>query len=115
MEGYNWPGNVRELENVIMRAMTVAKGDEIELKHLPASLAGGMEPVYHGEDAYYDIPQQLFHEAREQFERIFLRRALEMANGNVSRTAAAIKLTRRNLQRKIKQYEIDSKQFVKQG
>ena len=115
LEGYNWPGNIRELENAIMRAMTVAKGDEIELKHLPASLAGGMKQVYRGEEAYYDIPQQLFHEAREQFERIFLRRALERANGNVSRTATAIKLTRRNLQRKIKQYEIDSKQFVKQG
>ncbi|MCY3790519.1 MAG: sigma 54-interacting transcriptional regulator [Gemmatimonadetes bacterium] len=112
LEEYNWPGNVRELENVIMRAMTVAKGDEIERKHLPASLAGGMEPIYGDEDAYYDIPQQLFHEAREQFERIFLRRALERANGNVSRTAATIKLTRRNLQRKIKQYEIDSKQFA---
>ena len=115
LEEYNWPGNVRELENAIMRAMTVAKGDEIELKHLPASLAGGMKQVYHGEEAYYDIPQQLFHEAREQFERIFLRRALERDRGNVSRTAAAIKLTRRNLQRKIKQYEIDNKQFVKQG
>ena len=26
-----------------------------------------MEPVYRDEDTYYDIPQQLFHEAREQF------------------------------------------------
>ncbi len=107
LEEYNWPGNVRELENAIMRAMTVAKGDEIERKHLPASLVGEMEPVYRDEDAYYDIPQPLFHQAREQFERIFLRRALEKTNGNVSRTAAAIQLTRRNLQRKIKQYEID--------
>ncbi len=106
LEEYNWPGNVRELENAIMRAMTVAKGDELERKHLPVSLSGGMEPVYRGEDTYYDIPQPLFHEARAQFERLFLGRALKRANGNVSQTAAAIKLTRRNLQRKIKQYEL---------
>ena len=112
LEEYNWPGNVRELENVIMWAMTMAKNDEIALKHLPAALVGRIEPIYRGEDAYYDIPQRLFHKAREQFERIFLRRALERANGNVSQTAATIKLTRRNLQRKIKQYEIDNKQFV---
>lgn len=112
LEEHDWPGNVRELENSIMRAMTVAKGDEIELYHLPPALAGEVEWLYGGEDAYYDIPQQLFHEAREQFERIFLRRALERANGNISQTAAAIQLTRRNLQRKLKQYEIDGKQFV---
>ena len=111
LEEYSWPGNVRELQNVIIRAMTVAKGNEIDLKHLPTSLSNGMELVYYGENAY-DVPQRLFHEAREQFERIFLRRALERANGNVSQTATTIKLTRRNLQRKIKQYEIDSKQFV---
>ncbi len=106
LEEYNWPGNVRELENAIVRAMTVAKGDELERQNLPASLSGGIEAVYRDEDTYYDIPQPLFREAREQFERIFLSRALERADGNVSRTAAAIKLTRRNLQRKIKQYEL---------
>ncbi len=112
LEEYNWPGNVRELENAIMRALTVAKGDSIERNHLPLALAGGMEPVYSDEETYYDIPQPLFHAAREQFERIFICRALKRANGNVSRTAAAIQLTRRNLQRKLKQYAIDSREFI---
>ena len=115
LEEHNWPGNVRELENAIMRAMTVAKGDEIKLEYLPPSLAGDAARFYGDEDSHYDIPQQRFHEAREQFEQIFIRRALERGNGNVSQTAMAIQLTRRNLQRKLKQYEIDGKQFVDRG
>jgi DNA-binding NtrC family response regulator len=35
---YDWPGNVRELERVIERAVTLAEGDEIEIKDLPPAM-----------------------------------------------------------------------------
>jgi DNA-binding NtrC family response regulator len=35
LEQYSWPGNVRELRNVIERAVILASGDFVELKHLP--------------------------------------------------------------------------------
>jgi DNA-binding NtrC family response regulator len=35
LKGYAWPGNVRELKNVIERAVILAKGEWIELSHLP--------------------------------------------------------------------------------
>src|SRR6185437_2250178 len=40
LEAYHWPGNVRELENVVRRALVVAKGDAILLSDLPAEIVG---------------------------------------------------------------------------
>src|SRR5712672_3950956 len=40
LEQYHWPGNVRELENVIRRALVVAKGDGILITDLPAEITG---------------------------------------------------------------------------
>jgi DNA-binding NtrC family response regulator len=38
LEGYHWPGNVRELENVIQRAIILARGNTLRLENLPANL-----------------------------------------------------------------------------
>ena len=40
LEKYHWPGNVRELENVIRRALVVAKGDAILPSDLPPEITG---------------------------------------------------------------------------
>src|SRR5712672_1780874 len=40
LEQYHWPGNVRELENIIRRALVVAKGDGILITDLPAEITG---------------------------------------------------------------------------
>src|SRR3954451_2731342 len=40
LEKYHWPGNVRELENIIRRALVVAKGDAILPGDLPAEITG---------------------------------------------------------------------------
>jgi len=40
LQAYHWPGNVRELENVIQRALVVAKGEAILPPDLPAEIAG---------------------------------------------------------------------------
>ncbi len=131
LENYGWPGNIREMENVIMRAMVLAKGDEIGMEHLPMSKqeepqrpvgSNEMEPIpmskqeepqrpVGSEDPFFDIPEGLFHEARGHFERIFIRRVLTKTKGNISQAAEMMQLGRRNLQRKIKQYQIDTDQF----
>src|SRR3974390_356402 len=40
LEKYHWPGNVRELENVIRRALVMAKGEAILLSELPVEISG---------------------------------------------------------------------------
>src|SRR5262249_47106921 len=44
LEKYHWPGNVRELENVIRRALVVAKGDAILASDLPTEISGQGQP-----------------------------------------------------------------------
>src|SRR5262245_57766886 len=48
LEKYHWPGNVRELENVIRRALVVAKGDAILLSDLPGEITGHASGVVAG-------------------------------------------------------------------
>src|SRR5438445_9127963 len=45
LEQYHWPGNVRELENVIQRAIVVAKGDAILLNDLPPEILGAEQSI----------------------------------------------------------------------
>ncbi|HEV8616830.1 MAG TPA: sigma-54 dependent transcriptional regulator, partial [Methylomirabilota bacterium] len=40
LEAYSWPGNVRELENVIERAVVLARGARIDVADLPGEIAG---------------------------------------------------------------------------
>ena len=104
LESHDWPGNVRELENAILRAMALAKGEEIALTDLPANVTERIAEETPEEEA-------LFHDAREQFEEQFIRNALAATRGNISQAAERIQLGRRNLQRKIKQFDIDVSQY----
>src|SRR6266852_6110985 len=44
LEKYHWPGNVRELENIIRRALVMAKGEAILLTDLPPEISGQAQP-----------------------------------------------------------------------
>ncbi len=98
LRNYPWPGNVRELENVIERAVVLAPRDRIELEDLPPEVQQAVKE-----------PLEALHlrDARAQFEREFILEALEVLKGNVSATAQRLGIARKNLQEKIKNYEID--------
>ncbi len=104
MQSYAWPGNVRELENVIEGAIVMTPGYKIDLDDLPPHVREAT-PV--------EMTQQSLREARAQFEKTFIDRALRSANGNVSATANTLGLARKNLQEKIKKYEIDVNRYRK--
>ena len=104
LESYDWPGNVRELENAILRAMALAQGEKITAADLPANIRDCTEEEKPEEEV-------LFHAARQRFEEQFIRDALEKTGGNISQAAQQIQLGRRNLQRKIKQFDIDVSQY----
>jgi DNA-binding NtrC family response regulator len=93
---YNWPGNIRELQNVIERAIVLSGRDVINESDLPENIrsgpAGGLGS---------------FKEAKRRFEKEFIQMALATNSGNISRTAVMIQLARKNLQDKIKAYDID--------
>lgn len=101
LQSYDWPGNVRQLRNVVERTIILAPGDRIgriDLDLLPAEVLGGQGEVG-GAGAIMGAP---LREARESFEREYLRVQIRRFSGNISRTASFIGMERSALHRKLK-------------
>ncbi len=98
---HGWPGNVRELKNVVEQAAVLAAGPAIE----PADLRlDGPAPAPGLPADLLDLPfSAAKHRLVEEFERGYIKRALERHGGNVSRTAEAIGMVRQSLQQKIRE------------
>lgn len=109
LEEYNWPGNVRELENVIERAITLAKGNAIELDDIPTHL------IQKDDNGYSSRMEMPLNEAREKtlqrFERNYLSRLLEKHRGNVTAAATDSGVTRRTFHRLLQQHNLHSKDW----
>ncbi len=102
LQSFEWPGNVRQLRNVIERTIILAPADHvhrIELDMLPAEAVGGEGPKGGMSSAIMGAP---LREARESFEREYLRVQIKRFSGNISRTAAFIGMERSALHRKLK-------------
>jgi len=100
-QSYDWPGNVRQLRNVVERTIILAPGDRIgriDLDLLPAEVLGERGEAGAG-GAIMGAP---LREARETFEREYLRVQIRRFSGNISRTASFIGMERSALHRKLK-------------
>ncbi|MCU0670182.1 MAG: sigma-54 dependent transcriptional regulator [Myxococcota bacterium] len=98
--GYRWPGNVRELENVIERAVILARGDQIGLAELPSN-------VVHAESRADVAGGDLsLRRARHAAEAEVIRRALRETDGNRTHAARLLGISHRALLYKLKEYEI---------
>ncbi len=107
---YIFPGNVRELENIIERAVMLSKSDVI----FPDSLNEFLNPLT-STSPKIPFKSNNFSESRshilEEFEKDFLNNILNKNNGNISRAAKDSGMTRQNLIRLMKKYQIDPKLF----
>lgn len=102
LQSYEWPGNVRQLRNLVERTIILTpreKLERIEADMLPAELLGGRMNGDSGISALMGVP---LREARENFEREYLRVQIRRFSGNISRTAAFIGMERSALHRKLK-------------
>jgi two-component system nitrogen regulation response regulator NtrX len=102
LQSYEWPGNVRQLRNVVERTVIMAPGDRIgriDLDLLPAEVLGQGAGSGGGSTAIMGAP---LREARESFEREYLRVQIRRFSGNISRTASFIGMERSALHRKLK-------------
>jgi two-component system nitrogen regulation response regulator NtrX len=102
LQSYEWPGNVRQLRNVVERTIIMAPGDRIgriDLDMLPADILGDPGELGGGATAIMGSP---LREARETFEREYLRIQIRRFSGNISRTANFIGMERSALHRKLK-------------
>lgn len=91
---YSWPGNIRELEHSIEHSFVLCNQNVITLDHLPdilEEMAGIKKPL---------------HEDAKARERTYIIHALEKCSWNKAETARQLGMSRRNLYRKIKDYNI---------
>jgi two-component system, NtrC family, nitrogen regulation response regulator NtrX len=104
LQTYDWPGNVRQLRNVIERTMILAPADrmaQIDIDMLPVEVTAEPSRLVPGQ-AVRSIMGTPLREAREAFEREYLRAQIRRFSGNISRTAAFIGMERSALHRKLK-------------
>ncbi len=113
LSGYSWPGNIRELENVLERTILFAEGPVIRASDLPASLRGqaaGEEGAPGGgAPGLPTAPGPLKEIVKGQvqaIERDLIVRGLEVTGGNVTRTAKLLKISRKSLQMKMKEFNL---------
>ncbi len=91
-QSHRWPGNVRELENVIERLVVLCPGDSITLELLPENLRREKP----GLDALsLELPQQGI--SLEAVERELIERALLRFEGNQTRAAQYLDISRKTL------------------
>ena len=102
LQAYEWPGNVRQLRNVVERTVILAPRERlsrIEPDMLPSEIVNGRLAGDSGFSTLMGVP---LREARENFEREYLRVQIRRFSGNVSKTASFIGMERSALHRKLK-------------
>jgi DNA-binding NtrC family response regulator len=97
----DWPGNVRELENVIERAVVLAKEPIISVAELPAQFQD-KDPVPTSSD-HFALPRQA---TLAEIEREAIVQALQHCGGNRQATARALNIGLATLYRKLKEYRL---------
>ena len=90
---HSWPGNIRELDHAVERAVLLAQGDQIRVQDLALRGSGAAAP-------------RLEDLTLEEVERLLIQKALSRYDGNVSRAAQALGLSRSALYRRIAAYEL---------
>jgi len=97
---YHYPGNVRELENIMQRAVVLARGPAITTADLPIRLA---RPARRAGEA---TTGESFVERVSEFERALIVEALERAEGVQTRAARALGMSERHLRYKLRKYQM---------
>ena len=102
LQSYEWPGNVRQLRNVVERTIILTPREKlarIEAIMLPGEVVSGRISSESGMPSLMGVP---LREARENFEREYLKVQIKRFSGNISRTASFIGMERSALHRKLK-------------
>ena len=96
LRNYTWPGNVRELENIIERCVVLATGTMLTPELLPAKFRSTVSSVATLTPSSFSL---------RDAEALQVQRALEESGGNKSRAAKLLGVTRKTLDKKIRDSE----------
>lgn len=125
LEAYTWPGNIRELENTIERLLNLNSGLIINLDDLPDEILNQSELIDMDEtdDKHKQVTSNTYSNERpetlrttsqdtlELNEKKHIIALLESNQGNVRKTAEALKISRNCLYGKMKKWELDINEY----
>src|SRR5579863_4103567 len=104
LQTYSYPGNVRELENMIERAVLMARGRVLMPSHFPTTSVP--ENGSNSMPAQTDLLSLPFHKSIAELEKRLIENALSEAKGNKSEAADRLQINRRLLYNKIEEHKI---------
>jgi len=96
---YGWPGNIRELENAIERAVILCLGEQITVRELPPAIRSAAESGVHPV-----VPRPGL--TLREMEKEMILATLKTTDGNRTRAAEILGITRQTLQNKLKEYNL---------
>ena len=102
---YEWPGNVRQLKNVVERMVVLSEDNTLDIKDAPSILLSGKDSIEL--DLSNEVYSPSLKEARDEFEKNFILKALQSTNWNIAQTARVLDMERTYLYRKIKSYDLE--------
>ncbi|MCK5848836.1 MAG: sigma-54-dependent Fis family transcriptional regulator [Caldisericia bacterium] len=104
LKQYNWPGNVNELKNAITHSMISTNNGLITKENLPPFLfAKVIEQKVDPNDIYSGLT---LTNAVKRFETNYIKKTLKIHNGNKTKTAQTLGISRRSLFNKMRSYEL---------
>ncbi|HTP58614.1 MAG TPA: helix-turn-helix domain-containing protein, partial [Spirochaetia bacterium] len=95
---YFWPGNIRQLRNVITNAVILSEGEEIAGLEL-----GDSAPLEDEVPIDGDLHAMMTRYSSDMEKRI-IRTALQRSNGNITKSASALGISRKTLYEKMRRY-----------
>ena len=105
LQNYFYPGNVRELENMVERAVLMARGRVLMPEHFPERAEKNGEKS--SQRSEIDLLSLPFHVAIGELEKRLIEKAIQEAAGNKSEAANRLQINRRLLYNKISEHKID--------
>ncbi|HEV2101406.1 MAG TPA: sigma-54 dependent transcriptional regulator [Candidatus Acidoferrum sp.] len=105
LQNYFYPGNVRELENMVERAVLMARGRVVMPEHFPAKATTNGNGDSH--QLELDLLALPFHKSIAELEKRLIQKALRDSEGNKSEASDRLQINRRLLYNKIEEHKIE--------
>jgi two-component system nitrogen regulation response regulator NtrX len=104
---FNWPGNVRQLKHVVERLAVLSESETLTKEDLPDYFSQSSNDLIREISPDMSSPLK---DARDEFEKQYIIRALTAANWNVSKASRLLDIERSYLHKKIKLYNLEKPQ-----
>ncbi|MFC1853987.1 helix-turn-helix domain-containing protein, partial [candidate division CSSED10-310 bacterium] len=104
---YSWPGNIRELENVMERSILLSETTIITVNELPPNIVkGSYSPTAKAVTEKPHTMKDAVKKQTQMVERSMITAILKETNGNITKAAKKLGISRKSLQTKMKDYEL---------